>query len=224
MPSRFPLHTGISFISRALLSLVLLTTPATVLAHGGHGNEFQGGTTATQVKGSIQVDAETAKRLGMKVETVSQQRLAVGIKTTGQIETLPNQKVEVTAPISRAIVVKLLAEPGAAVKAGQAVAVLAAPELVELRVESQEKLAEAKAGVQQAQADLKLAQQNLERQQKIAAAEVARASTEVMVAQEQYDRDLDLVKAGAIARRTMLESKAHLEEVDILLALEGRGF
>lgn len=218
MPSRFPLPTGISFISRALLSLVLLTTPATVLAHGGHGNEFQGGTTATQVKGSIQVDAETAKRLGMKVETVSQQRLAVGIKTTGQIETLPNQKVEVTAPISRAIVVKLLAEPGAAVKAGQAVAVLAAPELVELRVESQEKLAEAKAGMQQAQADLKLAQQNLERQQEIAAAEVARASTEVMVAQEQYDRDLDLVKAGAIARRTMLESKAHLEEGKAQLA------
>lgn len=103
-------------------------------------------------------------------------------------------------------------KPGAFVKAGQPVAVLAAPDLVELRVESQEKLAEAQADIQQAQADLKLAQQNLERQRQIAAADIAQARTEVDVAQEQYNRDLDLVKAGAIPRREMLESKAHLDE------------
>jgi len=33
-----------------------------------------------------------------------------------------------------------------------------------------------------------------------------------LVAQEQYDRDLDLVRAGAIPRRQMLESQAHLTE------------
>lgn len=192
-------------------SLFLVITPASVLAHGGHGDEFHG-RSDTGAADSIQVDAETAKRIGIKVEPCTRQRLAVGIKTTGQIETLPNQKVEVTSPLSGATVVELLVEPGAYVKAGQPVAVLNSPQLVELRVESQEKQAEAQAAIHQAQANLKLAQQNLERQRQIAAAEIAQASTEVKVAQEQYDRDMDLVRAGAIPRRTMLESKAHLDE------------
>lgn len=204
--------TAIRYVSGTLLSLLLLATPTAVLAHGGHGNEFQGGTEATQPTGGIQVDAETAKRLGLKVEPVNSQRLAVGTKATGQIEPLPNKQVEVTAPISRATVVELLVEPGANVKAGQPVAVLSAPDLVELRVESQEKLAEAQADLQQAQANLKLAQQNLERQRQIAAADIEQARTEVSVATEQYDRDQQLLAARAIPRRTVLESQAHLAE------------
>lgn len=196
----------------AFLSFILIATPAAVLAHSGHGEHFQAGSEETGAADSIQVDAEIAKRIGIKVEPATRQRLVAGIKTTGQIETLPNQKVEVTSPISQATVVELLVKPGAFVKANQPVAVLAAPDLVELRVESQEKRAEAQADIQQAQADLKLAQQNLERQQQIAAANIAQARTEVDVAQEQYNRDLDLVRAGAIPRREMLESKAHLEE------------
>ena len=69
----------------------------------------------TQTTNSIQVDADTAKRLGIKVEPVQRQQLAVGIKTTGQIETLPSQKVEVTTPIPGAKVVELLVEPGVSV-------------------------------------------------------------------------------------------------------------
>jgi len=208
-----PLHC----ISGAILSLVLMGTPAVVLAHGGHGNEFQGGGEATQTAGSIQVDAETAKRLGIKVEPVNKTELAVGIKTTGQIETLPSKKAEVTAPIP-GTVVELLVEPGASVKAGQPVALLSSPDLVELRVESQEKRAEAEANLQQAQADLKLAQQNLERQSQIAAADIEQTRTELKVAQEQYDRDRDLVRAGALPRRQMLESLAHLAEGKAQLA------
>jgi cobalt-zinc-cadmium efflux system membrane fusion protein len=199
-------------VSFTLLSLILLSAPAAVLAHAGHGgHEFQGGNEATQSSDAIQVDTETAKRLGIKVEPVKRQPLAVGIKTTGQIETLPSKKVEVTAPIPGKVV-ELLVEPGASVKAGQPVAVLAAPDLVELRVESQEKQAQAKADLQQAQADLKLAQENLERQRQIAGAEIAQAQTEVEVAREQYDKDQDLVSAGALPRRQMLESRAHLRE------------
>ncbi len=70
------------------LSILLLASPAVVLAHGGHGDEFKGGN-ETQTGGSIEVDAETARRLGIKVEPAKRQRLGVGIKTTGQIETLP---------------------------------------------------------------------------------------------------------------------------------------
>ena len=175
-------------LSGAILSLVLLTAPVVVLAHAGHGDEFQHANEASQTAASVQVDAETSKRLGIKVEPVKRQRLAVGIKTTGQIETLPNKKVEVTAPIPGKVV-ELLVEPGAAVKIGQPVAVLAAPDLVELRVNSQEKRAEAQADLQKAQADLNLARANLEQQRQIAAAEIQQASTEVKVAQEKYDRE-----------------------------------
>lgn len=197
-------------ISGAFFSLILLGNPA-VLAHGGHGNEFQGGGETSKAAGSIEVDAQTAKRLGIKVEPVKQTTLLVGIKTTGQIETLPSKKVEVTAPIP-GTVVELLVEPGAAVKKGQPVAVLSSPELIELRVQSQEKQAQAKADLQQAQADLQLAVQNLQRQRQIAVADIEQTRTELKVAQEQYDRDRDLVNVGALPRREMLESQAHLAE------------
>ena len=56
-------------ISGTVLSLLFLGNLA-VLAHGGHGDEFQGGET-TKAAESIQVDAQTAKRLGIKVEPVN---------------------------------------------------------------------------------------------------------------------------------------------------------
>jgi len=199
-------------VSGAILSLALLATPVAVLAHAGHGDEFhQGGSEVVPTLGSVQVDAQTAKRLGIKVEPAKRQQLAVGIKTTGQIETLPNKKVEVTTPIPGKVV-ELLVEPGASVKAGQPVAVLAAPDLVELRVNSQEKRVQAQADLQKAQADLKLAQENLEQQRQIASAEIKQASTEVEVAREKYNRDQELASGGALPRRQMLESQAHLRE------------
>jgi cobalt-zinc-cadmium efflux system membrane fusion protein len=190
---------------------MLITAPTAVLAHGGHGDEFQGGDCQQEASDSIQVDAQTAKSLGIKVEPVTSQRLDIGIKTTGQIETLPSQKAEVTSPISGKVN-ELLVEPGTYVKAGQPVAVIASPDLIELRVTSQEKEAQAKAELQQAQADLDLAQQNYQRQVQIAKAEIAQAQTQVAVVQEQYDRDRELADKGVIPRRQMLESQAKLAE------------
>ncbi|MBW4629075.1 MAG: efflux RND transporter periplasmic adaptor subunit [Brasilonema octagenarum HA4186-MV1] len=204
--------TAIRCVSGTLASLLLLASPAVVLAHGGHGDEFQGGNEASQNSGSVQVDTETAKRLGIKVEPVKRQRLAVGIKTTGQIETLPSQKAEVTTPISGAKVVELLVEPGAVVKKGQPVAVVTSPDLVTLRVESQEKLASGQADLQQAQADLRLAQQNYEKYQQIAAAEIAQAQSQVAFAQEKYDKDRVLATEGALPRRNALESQTQLAQ------------
>ncbi|ARV59638.1 efflux transporter periplasmic adaptor subunit [Nostocales cyanobacterium HT-58-2] len=204
--------TAIRCVSSTLASLLLLANPSTVLAHGGHGNEFQGASEASQNTGSIQVDTQTAKRLGIKIEPVKRQQLAVAIKTTGQIETLPSQKVEVTTPISGAKVVELLVEPGAVVKKGQPVAVVTSPDLVELRVNSQEKLAEAQADLQQAEADLRLAQQNYEKYQQIAAAEIAEAQSQVGFAQEKYDKDNQLADSGALPRRNALESQTQLAQ------------
>ena len=186
---------------------VFILTSATVLAHGGHGDEFKGEENATST--SIKVDPETAKRLGLKIEAFNKQKLGVRLTTTGQIEILPSKKVQLTAPLPGRII-KLLVEPNEVVKAGQPVAILASGELLTLRVEAAQKKAEALASLKQAQADLELAQENLSRGQKIAAAQITQTQTEVKIAQEQYDRDKDLAEQGALPQRTLLESQAHL--------------
>ncbi len=187
-----------------------------ILAEGSDP-EDQGGAFPTGIEsnkqspGSVQVDAKTAKRLGIEVEPVTRHELASGIRTTGQIESLPNQKVEVTAPID-GTVVELLVRPGAKVTKGQTIAVLSSPELAQLRVDSVKNLAEAEPGLQQAQADLRLAQQNYERQRLQTAADLKQAQIQLAVAQEKSDRDRELVAAGALARRPMLESQTQLAE------------
>lgn len=211
--NRLQQPTAISYISCTLLSLLVLASPSVVLAGAGHdhsgASSFQAGGDANS---PVKVDAVSAQRLGIKVEPVKRQPLALGIKSTGQIETLPSQKVEVTTPITGAKVVELLVEPGAIVTKGQRVAVVTSPDLVELRVTSQEKRADAIASIQQAQADLRLAQQNRERYLQIAQAEIAQAQSLVAFAQEKYNKDTQLANAGALPRRNALESQTQLAE------------
>jgi cobalt-zinc-cadmium efflux system membrane fusion protein len=200
-----------------VLSFLLFASSGVVLAHPGHGDEFHSGSDATPSVTPVQVDAQTSQRLGIKVEPVQRQPLAVSIKTTGQIETLPSQQAQVTTPIPGAKVVELLVEPGAVVKRGQPVAVVSSPELVSLRVESEEKLAQGRAELQQAQADVKLAQQNYDRFQEIAAAEITQAQTQIAFAQEKYDKDQELADAGALPRRNVLESQTQLTQAQAQL-------
>jgi len=204
-------------LSGVALSLLLLAPAVKVIAHGGHGHEFQGGSQPAQSIGAIQVDSDTAKRLGLKVEVVSRQRLAYGVQATGQIESLPNQQVEVTTPVG-GTVTRLLVRPGETVQAGQAVAIMTSPELAELRTDALDRKTEAIAAVQQAQADLRLAQENYRQQQKIAATDVQQARTELSFAQERYEKDKELLERGAIARRTFLESETKLAEAKNALA------
>ena len=200
------------------LSLLLLTTSARVLADPGHGgSEFQGGSDASQMTKPIPVDSSIAKQLGIKEEPVTQQQLAIGVKATGQIEILPNQQVAVTTPVT-GTVTKLLVNPGAQVKVGQAVAIMTSPQLAELRTNALDRQAEAIASVQQAQADLRLAQQNYDQQQKLAAADIQQAQIALNVAQERYDRDKELLAKRAIPRRQVLESETNLAEAKAALA------
>ncbi|MEG3902662.1 efflux RND transporter periplasmic adaptor subunit [Microcoleus sp. B4-C5] len=189
----------ISSFSGILFSLILLSSPAVVLAHAGHGDEFHQSGETTQTPAAISVDAETSKRIGIKVESVKAQRLAVGIKTTGQIETLPNQKVEVRAPVS-GTAVELLVKPGDKVSKGQPVAVLSSAELGQLRVESIAKRAEAEGDLQQAQADFKLAQENYDRQSQISAAEIAQAQTQLAAVTKQYQQEQELVNNRSVVQ------------------------
>jgi len=196
-------------VSAFTFFLLTSVVPATVFAHAGHGDEFHSDTETTANPENIEVDTATANQIGIKVQPVSRQFLEIGIKTTGQIETQPNQQVEVTAPIPGKVA-ELLVKPGDKITKGQPVAVLSSPELIELRVESLDRRTEAEANLGEAEANLKLAQQNLERQRQIATAEINQASTQLAEAQERYDRDAELATEGALPRRQMLESKTQL--------------
>lgn len=204
-------------VSGTILSLILLTSPTAVLAHAGHGDEFHSGSETTQTPDAIQVDAETAKRLEIQVKPATLQQLAIGIKTTGEIQALPSQKVEVTTPIPGKIV-ELLVEPGSLVKLGEPVAVISAPELVEMRVNSQERQAEAQAALQKAQAELKLAQENYDRQQKISNSEIEQARTQLEAAQKQYDRDQALVNQKAVLKVAQENYQRQLEIAEAQIA------
>ncbi|MEG4840516.1 efflux RND transporter periplasmic adaptor subunit [Microcoleus sp. B9-D4] len=189
----------ISSFSGSLFSIILLSSPAAVFAHAGHGNEFHHSGETTQTPTAISVDAETAKRLGIKIFPATRQRLDIGIKTTGEIETLPNQKVEVTAPVAGKVV-ELLVKPGDKVSKGQPLAVLSSSELGQLRVESLSKRAEAEADLQQAEGDLKLARENYDRQSQISAAEIAQAQTQLTAVTKQYQREQELVNKRSVVQ------------------------
>jgi len=199
-------------LSRLALLILLLAPAGVAFAHAGHGNEFQGGEAGVHPTG-IEVDAEVADRIGLIVEPVKRQVLAFGVSATGQIEASPGRQVLVTNPVG-GTVTSLLVEPGQAVEAGQPLAVITSGELAELRVTALENSAERQGDVQQAEANLQLARQSYEQQQQIALRAIEAARTDARVAQERYDRDLELAEQGAIARRELLTSEAGLADAN----------
>ncbi len=193
----------------SLLGLMVLVLPIAAIAHVGHdhGADFQSGT--SQPVSGIRVEAATAQRLGIQLESVQRRSLSTGLQTTGEVVTQPDQTVMVNAPIN-GTVVELLVQPGDRVQKGQALARVIAPDLIELRVSSQGDRVGAEAELRAAQANLTLAQRNYERQEAIAATEIAAAQQQVALAQDRYQQDQRLAGAGAIARQQLLESESNL--------------
>lgn len=195
-----------------IFSLLLATLPT--IAFAGAGHDHGAGSfkeAATQTSGVVKVDAETAQRMGLKVEPVNRRRLPFGVQTTGQIEVLPNKRVQVTNPVG-GTVLKMFAQPGDAVEAGQAIALLSSPDLANLRTEAQDRRTAATNGVQQAEADLRLAQRTLERQQTIATKEIQQAKAALDFAQESYTKDQELAKQGALPQRNARESQTRFAQ------------
>ena len=192
-----PVAKHFQHLSWLLLPLSVLTISASAFAHGGHGNEFGGQDGAKSTK--VQVDGATAQQIGVQTVAAKKQSLNVEISATGQIELLPSQKVEVTAPIKGKLV-QLLVQPGARVKAGQILARMSSPELNERRTSSLEKRSTAIALLQQAQTDRNLAQQSYQKIVEIATAETNQARSQLTAAQSRLAREQQLVKSGSIVR------------------------
>ncbi|QHV01177.1 efflux RND transporter periplasmic adaptor subunit [Synechocystis sp. CACIAM 05] len=193
------------------LMLGMLTgSPTVTFAHAGHGDEFHQSESAQSAQG-ISLDGDTIRRLDIQVEPVQSRYLDTGIRTTGQIETLPQQRVEVTTPVGGKLL-KLLVLPGATVRAGQPVAIMTSAELAELRTTAQDRQSLAIAAVEEAQADLALAQENYRQQQQVAKSEIEEARIAKEFAQERYQRDQELEANGALPRRQFLESEVALAQ------------
>ncbi|WP_072016217.1 efflux RND transporter periplasmic adaptor subunit [Leptolyngbya sp. KIOST-1] len=195
----------------SVLGLVLVSAPIAALAHTGHdhGAEFQSGT--SQPASGIRVDSATAERLGIQVVPVKREVLSLGLQTTGELIAQPDKAVMVNAPIN-GTVVELLVEPGETVTAGQPLARILAPDLIDLRVSAQEDRVGAEADLRSAEANLTLAQRNYERQGAIATTEIQAAQKQLDLAQERFTQDERLLGAGAIARQQFLESQSELAE------------
>ncbi|AIE72663.1 putative Co/Zn/Cd efflux system membrane fusion protein [Synechocystis sp. PCC 6714] len=187
---------------------VLVLSPKATLAHAGHGDEFHQSESAQSAQG-IALDGDTIRRLDIQVEPLQPRYLDTGVRTTGQIETLPQQRVEVTTPVGGKLL-QLLVNPGETVKAGQAVAIMTSAELAELRTTAQDRRSLAIAAVEQAQADLQLAQENYRQQQRLVNSEIEEARIAKAFAQERYNRDQELEANGALPRRQLLESEVAL--------------
>ncbi len=187
----------------------MLSPVSLVFAHAGHdhGSDFQPGN--RQPVQGIRVDSQTAQRLGIVVKPVSREFLEVGIRTTAEISAQPDQQVTVNAPIN-GTVRELRVKPGDRVKKGEPLAVVVAPELIELRMNAQTNRIQAQAALRQAQANLTLAERNYHRQVAIADAQIKAAQGQLQFVQDRYNRDRELVQAGAIARQQVLGSEAEL--------------
>ncbi len=176
---------------------IVLVSPA-VSAHGGHhGSEF--GSEDGAINTNVQIDGTTARQIGVQTVAAKKQSLNVEIAATGQIELLPTKKVEVTAPL-KGKVLQLRVQPGARVKAGQILATLSSPELNELRASAIEKRSIAAAQLQQAQTDRTLAQQSYQKIVEIATAETNQARSQLAAAQARLTREQQLVKNGSVVR------------------------
>lgn len=178
-------------------------TPPTVAARqegeGGHDEHGQ--------EGAIEISDETAELVGIKTEPVARGEIEETIASTGKVLVAPNAQAIVGAKVSGRAV-KVLAEPGQVVRAGQVVVVVDSPQVADLRgqlMEAQARLrlaeqkrartarSENRAEVIKAKNRLDLTQATLERKRRLAeigvaaAREVGEAETEFKNAKAEYD-------------------------------------
>lgn len=156
---------------------------------------------------ALAVNSEMAELMGIKVEPVITGAIENRITSVGRVLVPPDDQAIIGAKVDGRAV-RVMAEPGQQVKAGQALVVVDSPQIAELRgqlIESQAKLKlaeqkqafttknENRATLIQAKNKLDLAQANFERKQRlanlgaIANREVAEAETEYKNAKAEYD-------------------------------------
>lgn len=213
---------------RAAKRAVAVETPPTLEArHAGADDEHS-------QEGMIEIDDETAELVGIKTEPVAIGEIEDSLATVGKALVAPEGQAVVGAKTDgRAL--RVLAEPGQRVKAGELLIVIDSPQVADLRgqlIETRAKLklaeqnlartarSESRAAVIQAKNKLDFAEQSLARKRRLAALgaaagrEVAEAEVEYKNAQAEYDFLLNI--------QTAREQQQAAGEVDQFRAVAAR--
>lgn len=147
-------------------------------------------------EGAIEIGDEIAALVGIKTEQVANGEIEDSIVTVGKALVAPNGQAIVSAKADGRAV-RVLAEPGQNVKAGQIVVVIDSTQVAELRGQLIE-----------AQAKLKLAEQNLARASKSEnRAAVIQAKNKMDFAENTLERKKRLAALGAAAGREVAEAE-----------------
>ncbi len=151
-------------------------------------------------EGAVEISDETAELVGIKTEKVIIGEIEDTIATVGKALVAPNGHAVVGAKVDGRAV-RVLAEPGQSVRAGQVLVVVDSPQIAELRGQLIE-----------AQARLRLAEQNLARTNKSEnRAAVIQAKNKLDFAENNLERKQRLAKLGAAAGREVAEAEVEFK-------------
>lgn len=181
---------------------VVVETPPTLEAkHAGEEGEKH------SQEGAIEISDETAELVGIKTEEVAQGEIEDSIATTGKVLVAPNSQAIIGAKVDGRAV-RISAEPGQRVSAGQALVLVDSPQIADLRgqlIEARAKLnlaeqkrtrtamSENRAAVIQSKNRLDLTEATLQRKKRLAelgaaaGREVAEAEMEYKNAKAEYE-------------------------------------
>ena len=194
-------------------------------------------------EGAIEVSDETAEMIGLKTEPAAKGEIEDTIATTGRVLVAPNAQAIVGAK-SDGRAVRVLAEPGQRVGAGQVVAVIDSPQVAELRGQLNEarsklRLAEQnrartarienRAAVIQSKNRMDLADATLKRKRRLAelgvaaGREVAEAETEYKNAKAEYDYQSNIQITRAQQEAASEVEQAQAAVVRLTQSLEALG-
>lgn len=173
---------------------------------GEHGEEEPG----HEEHGLIKLSPDAIKTAGIRLEAARIAPVGESLSAPGTVEVSPNRAAKITPPAPGKIV-RLLANLGQWVRAGQPLAVLDSFEVAQAHAAERQ----AEANLQQAQAALQTAQAETAQAQagvRQAEAEVQQARTKQASAETVLERQRELASAGAFSQPTLQAAQAALSE------------
>jgi cobalt-zinc-cadmium efflux system membrane fusion protein len=184
--------------SKGVTNVAVETPPTAEGKHAGEGGGEH--TDEHSQEGAIEVSDETAELAGIKTEPAARGEIEDTLATTGRVLVAPNGQAVVGAKVSGRAV-RVLAEPGQQVGAGQVLVVVDSPQIAELRGQLTE-----------ARAKLRLAEQNRVRTARTEnRAAAIQAKNRMDLAQKTLDRKKRLAEIGVAAGREVLEAETEFK-------------
>jgi membrane fusion protein, heavy metal efflux system len=174
---------------------VAVETPPTAEKHAGEEGGDEHGDEHSQ-EGAIEVSDETAELVGIKVEPAAKGEIEDTLAATGRVLVAPDAQAVVGAKVDGRAV-RVMAEPGQRVGAGQPVAVIDSTQVAELRGQ----LAEARSRLRLAEQASALVARGENR------AAVIQAKNKMDSAQKTLDRKRRLAEIGVAAGREVQEAE-----------------